>query len=259
MPNDTLALGRLTGIPVVAHGTTLILIVFAYASFSQQGLVAMLTWGTLFAVLLIGSILLHELGHTTAARKLGAPVHRIVLHGFGGFAEIEMDQVSAGRRALVIAAGPFVTALIWLAALGVGWSLYAIFAAPQRIFVPDSSGVGQVERITSFITITDPTVRGVTRVFQKLAWINLAMLILNVLPIVPLDGGQLALLGAHSWLTPRRAAIVVAVIGCLFSSLVMFSAAQFGIVLFVFGGMLLIANAGDLLAAIKKHAQPPEA
>ena len=71
------------GIPIEIDGSILFLaglLVFLSARTS-------LLHGVLLAVMLIGAIGLHELGHAMATRALGLRVRRIVLHGGGGFCE----------------------------------------------------------------------------------------------------------------------------------------------------------------------------
>ena len=64
------------------------------------------------AVLLFGSIVLHELGHALAARRLGIGIASIDLWLFGGLAKMERDTRSAGEEFKVAVAGPAVTLVI---------------------------------------------------------------------------------------------------------------------------------------------------
>lgn len=63
------------------------------------------------------SVLAHELGHYLAARRLRVAVGGITLHGAGGFVEfVDDDRLTRRRFALIVAAGPLVTALLALVA-----------------------------------------------------------------------------------------------------------------------------------------------
>ena len=102
------------------------------------------------------SILLHELGHAIAAKAFGSPTS-IVLYGFGGLTSHR--PTSAGRDLVVTLAGPF-------AGLAVGGLIYLGANAAEPLH-------GDVE----------------TAVFYAL-WINIGWGLINLLPVLPLDGGN---------------------------------------------------------------------
>lgn len=103
-------------------------------------------------------IVMHELGHSLAARSYGLQVDGITLHMLGG-AALTRGQVPGPLAEIVIAAaGPAVTMLLALAGLGGG------------LWLGGMAG--------SFA--------------QAVFFINLALLIFNLLPVFPLDGGRIA-------------------------------------------------------------------
>lgn len=128
-----------------------------------------------FVVQLYISVLLHELSHSVVARGLGLPVHRIVLFPLGGLSEIE-PAPTPGRQLAVAAAGSVMNLV--LAALG--WCLAHV--APY----------------------------GVTGVLlRQLVFVNLLLAAFNLLPGLPLDGGQM--LRAVIWkVTGRPGASTIA-------------------------------------------------
>lgn len=127
------------------------------------------------ALLFFGSIILHELGHALVARRRGITVHGIELWLFGGMARLSRDASSPGEDFKIAAAGPFVTLLVVLTCLGGG---VAAFGA-RRFF--DGTTL-------SAHAGTNPIVL----VLSWLATINTVLLILNLIPAFPLDGGRIA-------------------------------------------------------------------
>ena len=127
------------------------------------------------AVLFFGSILLHELGHAVAARREGIEVTGIELFLFGGVMKMSQDTTSPGAEFRVAAAGPLVTlGLVLLSAL-----LTALIAGPDRIFDDTSLSGNAVEDIPTLL-------------ISLLFLLNAALLVFNLVPAFPLDGGRIA-------------------------------------------------------------------
>lgn len=129
-----------------------------------------------------GSILLHELGHAFVARRNGIGISSIQLWIFGGMARLDREADSPGVEARVALAGPAVTLLIFVAcaAIGVafgGWHEYRDAATFE-------SRVGAA---------------AVPAMFDWLATINLLLLVFNLIPAFPMDGGRVA--RAIAWRT----------------------------------------------------------
>jgi Zn-dependent protease/predicted transcriptional regulator len=110
------------------------------------------------AVLFFVSILLHELGHAFQARREGMEIEGITLWLFGGVAKFRGMFPSAGAEFRIAVAGPLVSLALGLLFLGV----------PMLLGLP-------------------ATVDGV---LFWLGSINLALLVFNLLPALPLDGGR---------------------------------------------------------------------
>ena len=111
-----------------------------------------------FALLLAGCVLAHELGHTAVSLALGQPVNRVVIFLLGGVSEIE-GEIRRPRDELLIAlAGPLVS----LALAGAAWAGYAAAA--------------------------DATILSV--LLALLMWSNFVVAVFNLLPGLPLDGGR---------------------------------------------------------------------
>lgn len=121
----------------------------------------------LFVVAGFVSILVHELGHALTGRHFGAPT-QITLMAFGGLAAFPAQAFSRSQDFLVTAAGPAVQILLGLLLLG----LSRIVELPSA-------------HATFFV--------------GALIFISIAWALLNLVPVLPLDGGRLlaSLLGPH--------------------------------------------------------------
>jgi Zn-dependent protease len=125
------------------------------------------------ALLFFLSIALHELGHAVVARRNGVEVLGIDLWVFGGLAKLSRDSRSPGEEFRIAAAGPAVTLLITvLAAVGVAllshpdWSV-SLFA--------DAANTTPVLALLSWLAV-----------------VNGGLLVFNLVPGYPLDGGRIA-------------------------------------------------------------------
>jgi Zn-dependent protease len=152
------------GIPVVVHPyfwITLALIGGALRANSPSAILEV----CLFLIAGFISILVHELGHALTARRFGAH-SEIVLQAFGGYAAYSGVRLSRPQSFVVTAAGPAVQILL-------GILLFFLF--PK---MPEISPLGR-----NFIS--------------DLMSISIVWAVLNLLPILPMDGGRMldAILG----------------------------------------------------------------
>jgi Zn-dependent protease len=115
--------------------------------------------GFLLALLLFGSVLLHELGHSLVARSQGITVNSIKLFLFGGIASIERESKTPGEAFQVAIAGPAVSLLLFI-------------------------GLTFVGRLPGLSTIANS-------VLISVAQTNLVLALFNLIPGLPLDGGQI--------------------------------------------------------------------
>jgi Zn-dependent protease len=126
------------------------------------------------ALLFFTSILLHEFGHALAARREGIEVTGIELFLFGGVMKMSRDTDSPGSEFRVAAAGPAVTLAIavavgGLATLLVGWT-----------------------RLEDAVRLTGPP-EGIPLVLAStVVGFNVVLLLFNLIPAFPLDGGRIA-------------------------------------------------------------------
>jgi Zn-dependent protease len=126
------------------------------------------------ALLFFLSILLHELGHAVIAIRNGIPILGIDLWMFGGVAKLERDTDSPGVEFRVAVAGPIVTLAIAALCFGIG----ALISGSDRV----------IEGSTFDTSVGSAA----TAVLGYLMTINLLVLVFNLIPGFPLDGGRIA-------------------------------------------------------------------
>jgi len=171
--------------------------------------------GAVTAVVFFVSVLLHELGHSVVALRYKIPVRSITLFLFGGVAQIGTEPPSAVAELLIAIAGPLVSL-----------ALAVIFYALQSAV----SGVEPLLGLTKY-----------------LAYINIALVLFNLIPGYPLDGGRV--LRAIVWAitgSMSRSTVIAANVGRFFALLLIF-AGTFQMFSGNLGGGLWIALIGWFL------------
>jgi Zn-dependent protease len=126
------------------------------------------------ALLFFGSVLLHELGHAFEARRSGIGITGIDLWMFGGVARMERDSKSAGEEFRVAVAGPLVTLAIAVAC----WLAGTVLAGGDA-----SSEALRLDALPNDEALA---------VIGYLGFVNLLLLVFNLIPGFPLDGGRIA-------------------------------------------------------------------
>jgi Zn-dependent protease len=163
---SSLRLGSVFGVDLYIHGTFWLLpamIIFSgFLSGDTAGLA--LDLAVIFAV--FGCVALHELGHALAARTFGVRTKHITLYPIGGVAQLERMPDKPGPEIVIALAGPAVNVAIAGILL-----LLLILLAPW--FPPDQ-----------LLTV------GAGEFFQRLLVINVVLVLFNLIPAFPMDGGR---------------------------------------------------------------------
>jgi Zn-dependent protease len=120
-----------------------------------------------------GSIVLHELGHAAAAIRSGIGISSIQLWVFGGMARMDRESDSPATEFRVAIAGPLVTLAIVVGLTAVGLLAAGGHEFRRAVLIESDSGVS-----------------GVLAMIAWLASINFLVLVFNLLPAFPMDGGR---------------------------------------------------------------------
>jgi Zn-dependent protease/CBS domain-containing protein len=166
---------RLLGIPISMDASWLIILALLTLSLADEFRKVMPEYypqasvrpydfwimGLVTALVFFVCVVLHELGHAIVARSMGMPIRGITLFLFGGVAELGDEPVSAGTEFVMAIAGPAVS-LVLAIVLGVlAWVGYHSDWIPEIVIV-----------------------------LGYLAFVNATVLVFNLIPAFPLDGGR---------------------------------------------------------------------
>ena len=159
MRGGTIRLFRFAGIEVFLHFTWFIIAAYYISGYirSYQSPI----WGVLEYVSVYLIVLIHEFGHALACRQVGGIADRIVLWPLGGIAFVNPPR-RAGAYLWSIAAGPLVNVLLL--------PILAVMSMQVQASAPGSD---------------------MAVFFRHVNMINIVLLIFNILPVFPLDGGQI--------------------------------------------------------------------
>lgn len=168
----SLRLGTFAGIAVYVHWTFLLLIGWIlYVSLSDGGTALQAAREVVFILSIFGCVVLHEFGHALTARRFGVRTRDIILLPIGGVARLERMPDKPSEEFLVAIAGPLVNVVI----AGVLW--VALSATGQLSPMPGEGEVDAYVRNLGF--------------FERLMHVNILLVMFNLLPAFPMDGGRI--------------------------------------------------------------------
>lgn len=164
MTKNSWHLGRFADIDVRIHWTFALLPVWIYFSTlaAGSGIVAA-TVAVLFVLAVFGCVVLHEYGHALTARRFGIGTRDITLLPIGGVASLNRMPRNPLQEFAIAVAGPAVNLVI---------------AAALLITLP-------MIATTSLLTVA------MIGFLSKLAWVNVGLVVFNMLPAFPMDGGRM--------------------------------------------------------------------
>ena len=188
----SIQLARVLGIRIGVHPSwfiVLFLMIWSLTGLYEDvvGSDSAFVLAALSAFLFFGSVVLHELGHAVVARRNGIETHGIDLWLLGGLARLSRDSDSPGVEFRIAAAGPLVTLVFGLACYAAGLALAGAGSFGDALGFEEDRQVGAGEAVLAWLT-----------------WVNVVLLVFNLIPGFPLDGGRMARAIAW-WRTGDRA------------------------------------------------------
>src|SRR5213592_3103353 len=162
MRQGSIHLFRIAGVDVFLHWSWFLVAAFEISGRTRT--YSSLSWNILEYLALFSIVLLHEYGHALACRQVGGRANQIVLWPLGGVAYVDPPP-RPGATLWSIAAGPLVN---------------LVLAPVLTVLLLVARQAEMAEALPNFYLF-----------LRAICFINFALLIFNLLPIYPLDGGQI--------------------------------------------------------------------
>jgi Zn-dependent protease len=164
--NWSIKLGRFAGIDVNIHLTFLLLLGFiGLSAYWNTGTLAGAIEGVAYILALFACVVLHEYGHALTARRYNIPTRDITLYPIGGVARLERMPEKPIQELWVALAGPAVNVVI---------------AAVLFVYL---SVTGQLTSVLQLDLVEGPFL-------ERLMHVNVSLVLFNLLPAFPMDGGR---------------------------------------------------------------------
>ncbi len=207
---------RVAGIDIKVHVSFVLIVALGALQWSGRNGVPGALFGALLILMLFVCVTLHELGHSLVAQRFHIPVRSIILLPLGGIAFLERNPTKPLHELLIAIAGPLVNVAIAAALYGVLGGLSSLAPLTER---------GLVQGSTS-----DPSLGTFLR---WLLQANVSLVVFNLIPAFPLDGGRVFRAALWSALSFTRATAIAVTVGQLF-------ALGFGVLGVISGNFLLV-------------------
>ena len=213
--NWSFRFARVAGIDIKIHITFFLILLLGALQWGGRFGAAGAVFGVLLMILLFVCVTLHELGHSLVAQRFGVPTREIVLLPLGGVALLSRSPSKPLHELLIAAAGPLVNVAIAAA-------LLAFTGASRALGVLDGQGLvpGEAQRLSFDLLML---------------WLlaaNVSLVLFNLIPAFPLDGGRMLRALLAMFMGNQRATRVASVLGQLI-------AIGLGVFGFVSGNILL--------------------
>lgn len=218
-------MGSVRGIPIQVHWSfTLLLAWSGYIGHGMGGW-SYVAYSVFLTVLLFGCVVLHELGHALTAQRFGVSTRSITLLPIGGVAALNRIPEKPMEEFLITVAGPMVNVVI-------AGSLYAWLGWPSETAF---EGIWRVESIGTMLMYT-----------------NVVMVIFNMIPAFPMDGGRIVRSLLALWLPYHRATAIAAGIGRVIAIVMVVAGFSYNPILILIGFVIYNgANAENRMVAVK--------
>jgi Zn-dependent protease len=179
----TIRLFQIFGITVFLHWSWFIVAIY---EIDRPAHYSSVMWSVFEYLALFGIVLLHEFGHALACRSVGGTADQIVLWPLGGVAYVN-PPVRPGATLWSIVAGPLVNVAL----------------------IPVLGGLA----VYSSLSTGDTAASDFSLLVRELNIINLVLLVFNVLPIYPLDGGKILRSLLWFFIGRARSLMVTVIVG----------------------------------------------
>lgn len=225
----SITIGRIAGTEIRIHLTFLLLLAWiGFAQYLQGGSGGAVFQEILFILAVFACVLLHELGHVFAARRYGITTPDITLLPIGGLARLSRLPENPSEEIVIAIAGPLVNVviaviLILILGTGIGFSAFTDVEDSAQGFL------------------------------ARLAAVNIFLVVFNLIPAFPMDGGRVLRAALSFRLGRRRATQIAARIGQALAFVFGFWGLMSGNVVLVFIALFVFlaaqAEAGDVSLA----------
>ena len=201
--NWSVKIAQIAGIPIKLHMTFFILVLLGAWQWAGRSAdpVAGALFGATLIVALFACVVLHELGHSLMARRFGIETREILLLPLGGVAQLNKNPEQPRHELLIALAGPLVNVVIVLLLVIIGLT-------PQvNLFTYLLDGRGLSEILGTELSLNN-----------LLLWLlsaNMSLVLFNLIPAFPLDGGRVLRALLAMGLGFPRATRIAAAIGQL--------------------------------------------
>ncbi|MGB8313856.1 MAG: site-2 protease family protein, partial [Aestuariivirga sp.] len=159
----SLTIGRIAGTAIRIHITFFLFLLWIAVSDYRSGGLEVAKSSIIFILLVFACVVAHEFGHILMARKFGVKTPEVTLLPIGGVANMERIPEDPRQELLIAIAGPMVNVVI------AGLLIVAGGVSTSDLQTIDVEKIGLV---------------------QRLALINVSLVIFNLIPAFPMDGGR---------------------------------------------------------------------
>jgi Zn-dependent protease/CBS domain-containing protein len=194
----SIKVGRAFGIDVKVHWTFLLLLAFfGFTAYQNSGDLGSALVTVAIIVALFVCVLLHEYGHSLVAQRLGIEIADITILPIGGLARLKSLPEKPWDEVKIAIAGPLVNVVLAPIFFGIAILLGGGITMPPNIL---------------------EGVQSAAQVFVYLGFINVALVVFNLIPAFPMDGGRVLRGLLATRLGPVRATDISSAVGQFFAA-----------------------------------------
>jgi Zn-dependent protease len=219
----SVTIGNIAGTAIRMHITFVLFLIWIAISDYNVGGFEVARSSVVFIVLVFACVVAHEFGHILVARAFGVKTPEVTLLPIGGVANMERMPEKPKEELMIAIAGPLVNVVI-----------AALLFLLGGLVIEDmyASNIGQASTM------------------QRLAFTNVALVVFNMVPAFPMDGGRVlrALLAMR--MGPQRAIAIAAKLGQAFAFLFVAAGILYNPILILVGLFVYIAAESELQASM---------